>query len=137
MGQRVADTRHVLDRHGASLTTALLPGDGWRTQHDALKWCIFEDAKEMGARCRVEVYGLFAACMPQDGRAGGRHAVTQTPRANAGLPLQPAAGVESSRKQRSARQEGGVRVPLRSACGFAPLSAHARMMRVPNALVAS
>ena len=23
----------------------------------------------MGARCRVEVYGLFAACMPQDGRA--------------------------------------------------------------------
>ena len=28
-----------------------------------------DDAKEMGARCRVEVYGLFAACMPQDGRA--------------------------------------------------------------------
>ena len=69
VGQRIADTRHVLDRHGASLTTAPLPGDGWRTQHDALKWRIFENAKEMGARCRVEVYGLFAACMPQDGRA--------------------------------------------------------------------
>ena len=68
-GQRIGDTRHVLDRHGASLTTAALPGDGWRTQHDALKWRIFEDAKEMGARCRVEVYGLFAACMPQDGHA--------------------------------------------------------------------
>ena len=68
-GQRVADARYVLDRHGASLTTAPLPGDGWRTQHDALKWRIFGDAKEMGARCRVEVYGLFATCMPQDGRA--------------------------------------------------------------------
>ena len=46
-----------------------LPGDGWRIQHDALKWRIFEDAKEMGARCRVEVFGLFAACLPQAGRA--------------------------------------------------------------------
>ena len=40
-----------------------------KTQHDALKWRIFEDTKDMGARCRVEVCGLFAACMPQDGRA--------------------------------------------------------------------
>ena len=69
VSQRIADTRHMLDRHGSSLTTAPLPGDGWRTQHDAVKWRIFEDAKEMGARCRVEVYGLFAAGMPQDGRA--------------------------------------------------------------------
>ena len=69
VGQRVADARHVLDRHGTCLTTASLPGDGWRTQHDALKWRIFEDAQEMGTRCLVEVYGLFAACMPQDGRA--------------------------------------------------------------------
>ena len=62
VGQRIANTRHMLDRHGASLTTAPLPADG-------VKWRIFEDAKEMGARCLVEVYGLFAACMPQDGRA--------------------------------------------------------------------
>ena len=34
-----------------------------------MKWRIFDDAKEMGARCRVEVYSLFAACVPQDGRA--------------------------------------------------------------------
>ena len=69
MGQRIADTRRVLDRHGASLTTAPLPGDGWGTQHDAVKWRIFVDATAMGARCRVEVYALFAACVPQDGCA--------------------------------------------------------------------
>ena len=69
VGQRIADTRVTLDRYGARLAAATLPGDGWRIQHDALKWRIFEDAKEMGARCRVEVFGLFAACLPQAGRA--------------------------------------------------------------------
>ena len=43
---------------------------------------------------------------------------------------------ERGSRQRSARQEGGVRVPPRSACGFAPLSANARMMRIPDALTA-
>ena len=33
-----------------------------------------------------------------------------------------------------ARARRGVRVPPRSACGFAPLSAHAHMMRIPDAL---
>ena len=55
--------------YGARLAAANLPGDGWRTQHDAIKWRIYGDAKEMGARARVEVYGLFAAHMPQAGRA--------------------------------------------------------------------
>jgi hypothetical protein len=33
-----------------------------------LKWRIAADAKEMGVRCRTEVYGLFAAAIPQAGR---------------------------------------------------------------------
>lgn len=58
----------TVDAYGLRLTTAQLPGDGWRNQHDSLKWRIQQDAKEMGIRIRTEVYGLFAACMPQQGR---------------------------------------------------------------------
>ncbi len=72
-GQLIGRTRTTLDRHGLRLTTATLPGDGWRTQHDVLKWRIAEDAKEMGIRCRTEVYGLFAACIPQAGRLRAAH----------------------------------------------------------------
>jgi hypothetical protein len=68
VGQIIGRSRQTLDPHGLRLTTATLPGDGWRTQHDVLKWRISEDAKEMGVRCRTEVYGLFAAVIPQAGR---------------------------------------------------------------------
>ena len=34
-------------------------------QHDCLKWRIAEDAKETGVQVCTEVYGLFAACVPQ------------------------------------------------------------------------
>ena len=69
VGQRIGRTNQFLDQYGAKLCAARLPGDGWRTQHDVLKWRITQDAHEMGARCRTEVYGLFAACIPQAGRA--------------------------------------------------------------------
>jgi len=69
VGQVIGRSREILDRHGLRLTTATLPGDGWRTQHDVLKWRLTVDAAEMGVRCRTEVYGLFAACIPQQGRA--------------------------------------------------------------------
>lgn len=69
LGQTIAATRHTVDLHGNRLTTLTLPGDGWRTQHDAIKWRIHEDAKEMQARSRTEVYGLFAARIPQEGRS--------------------------------------------------------------------
>ena len=59
----------VFDAHGVRLTTAVLPGDGWRTQHDALKWRIAQDAQEMHVRMRPEIYGLFAASIPQAARA--------------------------------------------------------------------
>ena len=69
VGEPIGRTGLTLDAYGLRLTTATLPGDGWRTQHDALKWRIHQDAKEMHVRHRTEVYGLFAACMPQQSRA--------------------------------------------------------------------
>jgi len=69
VGQRLGSHRTVLDAHGCRLTTVTLPGDGWRTQHDALKWRISRDMQEMHLRASTEVYGLFAALIPQAGRA--------------------------------------------------------------------
>ena len=68
VGQLIGNTRTVLDRYGSQLTTATLPGDGFRTQHDAIKWRLDEDLREMGVRARTEVYGLFAAVLPQNAR---------------------------------------------------------------------
>ena len=68
VGQPIGTGRKVMDAHGHLLTTIPLPGDGWRTQHDALKWRISEDMRDMGARVTTEVYGLFAPHIPQQGR---------------------------------------------------------------------
>ena len=68
VGEPIANTRQVVDQHGARLCTARLPGDGWRIQHDAIKWRIVQDAREMHLRVQPEVYGLFAASIPQAGR---------------------------------------------------------------------
>ena len=35
-----------------------------------MKWELVRAARSMGVSCRPEVYGLFAACIPQAGRAG-------------------------------------------------------------------
>lgn len=68
VGRCIGNTRTVLDTHGSRLTTASLPGDGFRTQHDAIKWRLDEDLREMGVQVRTEVYGLFAAVLPQRAR---------------------------------------------------------------------
>ena len=68
VGQRIGNTRLTVDAYGSRLTTAALPGDGYRTQHDAIKWRLDEDLREMGVRARTEVYGLFAAVIPQASR---------------------------------------------------------------------
>ena len=68
VGEPIGNTRSTLDVFGMRLAAATLPGDGWRTQHDAIKWQIEQDAREMGIRHRTEVYGLFSACMPQQSR---------------------------------------------------------------------
>ena len=36
-GECIGRSREVLDAYGNNLTTATLPGDGWRKQHDAIK----------------------------------------------------------------------------------------------------
>ncbi len=68
VGEPIGRTGHILDEYGLRLANSPLPGDGFRTQHDALKWRIHQDALEMHVRHRTEVYGLFAACMPQQSR---------------------------------------------------------------------
>jgi len=68
VGERIGRSSQVLDSFGNRLTSVTLPGDGWRKQHDAIKWRIQQDAREMMVRHRTEVYGLFSACMPQRAR---------------------------------------------------------------------
>ena len=82
LGQRIGALRATVDPYGCNLTSVTLPGDGWRVQHDAIKWRICMDAKEMHARIRPEVYGLFAACIPQ---AGVQAAQAQTRRQRQGM----------------------------------------------------
>ena len=60
--------REVLDPLGSKLTTLALPGDGWRTRHDALKHLIFQDMRQHGMPCTCEVFGLFAPLLPQPAR---------------------------------------------------------------------
>ena len=68
VGERIGNTRLTVDPHGMRLTTASLPGDGWRQQHDAIKWRIHEDLREMQVPCQTEVYGLFRPCLPRQAR---------------------------------------------------------------------
>ena len=58
----------TLDAHGNSLTSARLPGDHFRTRHDAVKWTIDYLVTSMGGSCTTEVYGLFAALLSQAAR---------------------------------------------------------------------
>ena len=64
----IAGTRQTLDRYVCNLATLPLPGDGWREQHDNVKWRVVQDTRGAGVPSRPEVYGLFAACIPQHGR---------------------------------------------------------------------
>ena len=68
IGSPIAGSRSALDRFGFQLSALPLPGDGWREQHDSLLWRIAEDLREMGVTVRPDVYGLFAACIPQAAR---------------------------------------------------------------------
>jgi hypothetical protein len=68
LGQQIAGSRTQLDAYGFKLCSLPVPGDGWRSQHDTLKWRLFEDSREMGLRPTAEVYGLFAPLLPQTAR---------------------------------------------------------------------
>ena len=69
VGETTGSTRLAVDRYGSLLTTARLPGDGWRLQHDALKWRIHQDCREQHVGIITEAYGLFSARIPQAGRS--------------------------------------------------------------------
>ena len=72
----------TIDAYGLNISSASLPGDNWRSEHDALKWRMAQDAKEMGQHVNVEAYGLFAAVIPQ----GARQRLDElTPRTRHGL----------------------------------------------------
>ena len=73
----------VVDRHGYALASESLPGGGWTCQHDAVKWAISQSAREMGQHVVTEVYGLFAAVIPQAARTAIREALR--PRKRHGL----------------------------------------------------
>ena len=66
VGQKIKG--RTLDAYGFAVASESLQGDGWRRQHDAIKWRMWEDAREMGQYANTEIYGLFAAHIPQLGR---------------------------------------------------------------------
>ena len=68
VGASIGGTRNRLDAYGFKLCAAALPGDGFRDQHDTLKWQLLEDLREMRVRATPEVYGLFAPLLPQVAR---------------------------------------------------------------------
>ena len=68
VGMHIGRTRAHLDAYGLRLCAATLPGDGYRNQHDAIKWQNLVDMREMGVPCNAEVYGLFAHLLPQVAR---------------------------------------------------------------------
>ena len=82
VGHRIPGTRDTVDAYGVRLLSASLPGDGWRVQHDCIKWRISQDAKEMGFRLRTEVLGVFTSCL----NATARESL-------AGLPLRQRQGL--------------------------------------------
>jgi len=59
VGKPIGSTGRRLDAAGFRLTSVTLPGDGWRQQHDAVKWTVAEMAREANVPVDVEVYGLF------------------------------------------------------------------------------
>ena len=63
VGTRIPGLRDTVDAFGVRLLAANMRGDGWRLQHDCLKWRIVEDAKEMGVRLQCEVLGVFASSL--------------------------------------------------------------------------
>ena len=66
VGMRIGNG--TVDKYGFAVASETLPGDGWRRAHDVLKWRIANDGREMGQRPVTEVYGLFAAGIPQKAR---------------------------------------------------------------------
>ena len=73
VGQSVKST--PLDKFGDAYTTQCLPGDGWRSRHDALKWALSDICRSARWSVEVEPTGLFAKCLPLSATAAEQDAV--------------------------------------------------------------
>ena len=68
VGTRFTSVRgknYLLDEHGNNLVSANLPGGGWRTRHDHVKWTIAALAKWAGLELSCEVLNLFSVLIPR------------------------------------------------------------------------
>ena len=55
-----------IDPYGDNVATAQgVPGDHWRTQHDALKWTIYDLWRQFGGTVVAEVTGIFSYLLEQ------------------------------------------------------------------------
>ena len=78
-GLRFGRGPKTVDEYGFVVSAeASVPGGGWTSQHDRIKRAMAESAREMGQEVAMEVYGLFAAHIPQHGRAAMRELSTRT-----------------------------------------------------------
>ena len=65
-------TRHgasVCDAWGYKVSSAVLPGDGWRTRHDAINWSFSRFSTACQVPMTVEVYNLLCQHISQGGAA--------------------------------------------------------------------
>ena len=58
-----------IDAHGVSLGGAILPGDGFRRKHDAVKWALLDCMHANYYDVMCEVYGLFTPHLGNAARA--------------------------------------------------------------------
>ena len=65
VGTTVGRRGATLDPYGIALTTAVLPGDGWRRMHDSIKWEISSLLSYCFVDYTAEAYGLFSPCIAQ------------------------------------------------------------------------
>ena len=59
--------RTVVDLYGDAVQSTALPGDHWRSRHDRIKLLLFKLCQYAGVPCQMEVFNLFAGCIPQAG----------------------------------------------------------------------
>ena len=78
-GLRFGRGPKTVDEYGFVVSAEVsVPGGGWTSQHDRIKRAMAESAREMGQEVAMEVYGLFAAHIPQHGRAAMRELSSRT-----------------------------------------------------------
>jgi hypothetical protein len=56
-----ATVTKLLDPHCANITSATMPGDGWRRLHDSVKWTLAAMMQRFAIDHSVEVFGLISA----------------------------------------------------------------------------